>query len=287
VDYHRVRGNGSEETQRVKELFDRAPKDFHGVLSYGPNDEEDLKVLDKFIEEMNTEENRAEFLWIFQIVQEEVDRKLLKYLKTSPEPPSSSLPAAEASASSDDSAAALKPTPNVPVSKKSGSKDKPLTKEEKKLIERGGDGKRKHVIMSVWRTNLSKRLEAGRQKVSGLQTQVQAKESQYSKLKDMAESLKQTPELSRNTRGLSAQSTPANKTPAAKKAKKAKPTAPEEGEGDGASESELDPRIKSLEDRRDAAEKELRELKQELHKSKEKLEHDEKAGELTEEELKI
>ncbi len=44
----------------------------------------------------------------------------------------------------------------------------------------------------------------------------------------------------------------------------------------------MDPRIKSLEDRRDAAEKELRELKQELHKSKEKLEHDEKAGELTE-----
>jgi hypothetical protein len=136
VDYHLVRGNGSEETQRVKELFDRAPKDFHGVLSYGPNDEEDQKVLDKFIEEMNTEENRAEVLWIFQIVQEEVDRKLLKYLKTSPEPPSSSLPAAEASAGSDDPAAALKPTSNVPVSKKSGSKDKPLTKEEKKLKER-------------------------------------------------------------------------------------------------------------------------------------------------------
>ncbi len=140
----------------MNELFKRSPKDFHGVFCFSPNEENELKNLKEFREAMAREENRKEFTSIFQVAQGNVDDKLLKMLKSPPDPLSSSFFATEASTGSDDPAAALVPSADVPVSK---SKKKKLTADEKKLLRRCGDEKRKHVIMSELHSELHNRVE--------------------------------------------------------------------------------------------------------------------------------
>ena len=79
------------------------------------------------VEVLKREENMEEFTWIFHIVQETFHSKLLKMLKSSPNPPSSSLPEVEALADSDDPDAALRLTAVVAISKKRVNKEKNLS----------------------------------------------------------------------------------------------------------------------------------------------------------------
>jgi hypothetical protein len=274
VEYHKVKGQGSLETKRVNELFERSPQDFHGVFCFGPNEENELKYLREYMKVMAREENIEKFTSIFQVVQKDVDDKLLKMLKSSPEPPSSSLSATEASAGSDDPAEALQPTADVAVSKKNSGSKKPKSTTQVSLAEnrRAGDEKRRHVIMSELQTELHKRVDAGTQKVNSLQTQIQAKATVLRKWEAQAELLKQSPDFSRDTRSISAN---------CQQAKKAKVRAEDSGSQDSKA------RLKALEHRRDAVEEELKKMKQELQGSSAKLERDKDVLGLTSKVLKI
>ena len=252
---HRVRDFTSAEAERLKQLHTRESKDYHGVFCF-PAAQEDLEPLRNFQREvLERQENKAEFTPIFQVAQATVHDQLLAALRSPMQASSLSSPA---SADSHVPAAAPMPTEDVAVDNMKSLSKKRKRTSAMKNEERGGDQKRKHIIMDEWQALVLERIEEGEKKLKDLQVEISPRELNIKHFDQQIALLKQSPDSSRSTRRL----------PAAKS-------------------SDHDSRLQHLEDRLNQAKEELAKIKLDLRNSNAELEQKRRSLELTREVIQM
>ena len=172
LEEHTVSGYTTDEAQRVKRLYKEGSMKFHGLLMYpAVSNPIEIESHDQFQEVLKR--NQEDFKPIFQVVQEKVHPQLLKYLKSQPEP---------AAAASVPAEQPVIPEVEIPVVEQTKiqvvDSDSDKKKKRKVAVEatkpwiRGGDEKRLHLVMEIWKELVIQRIKQGMTYAKALKSQM-------------------------------------------------------------------------------------------------------------------